>query len=220
MNNITELVFVLDKSGSMRSIETDTRNGFNEVIEQSRAVAKPNTVFITTTLFSDKSMILHKHKDIFDVKPLTEKEYSADGSTALYDAVGTTIAFVSNIYKSLPDDETPSKTILFMATDGKENSSERFRCQDVKKLIADKASKGWTFVYLATGIDLEEAKTIGIDKKFAAQFARNRRGVQSMYQKMVSLSKAAIVNYTADTAKNNGTLPSNEGWTKTVKGEI
>lgn len=201
MNNFTELVFVLDKSGSMRSLETDTRNGFNKVIEQSRAVSEPNTVFVTTTLFNDKSTILYKHKDILDVKPLTEEEYSADGKTALYDAVGKTITLVSNIHKSLPEGEAPTKTVLFMATDGKENSSNKFRCQDVKKLIADKSSKGWTFVYLATGIDLEEAKIIGIDEKFATQFARNRRGVQSMCQKMVSLSKAAIVNYTVDTDK-------------------
>ena len=151
MNNFTELVFVLDKSGSMRSLETDTRNGFNKVIEQSRAVAEPNTVFA-----SSKSIPVARYTNVHPLDDLSA------------------INFLTSWQRNL--------LLLFS-----------FPSVAINKTVLVGASP--------SGKDLEEAKTIGIDEKFATQFARNRRGVQSMCQKMVSLSKAAIVNYTVDTDK-------------------
>lgn len=193
MRNETELIFILDKSNSMSSLTSETIDGFNEVIEQSRSVAKEENVFVTTALFSDRVTFLYKKQNIFDVKPLTKNEYFVDGRTALYDAVGETIDYLDKARKSQKDG-VATKTILFIATDGKENCSRKYRCQEIRKLIVDKSAKGWTFVYLATGIDLKEAQQIGIDEKFSAAFARNRDGIRSMFGKMLSMSRAAICN--------------------------
>ena len=155
MNGITELVFILDRSGSMQGLESDTIGGFNAMLEKQRKSG--GTVLLSTILFNQESFVLHDRRDIREVPALTEKEYDVSGCTALYDAVGGAIRHIRNIHRYIRPEDVPDHTLFVITTDGLENASTRFTLKDVRRLIEERKEKGWEFLFLGANIDAVEA---------------------------------------------------------------
>lgn len=174
-NNLTELVFILDRSGSMCGREGDTIGGFNSTIAKQRKEA--GDALVTTVLFDDRYELLHNRIDLKDVPMMTEREYYTRGCTALLDAVGRTIENVREAQKAKPKDERPGKTVFVIITDGLENASTEFTASKVKHMIGKRSKKGWEFIYLGANIDaIAEAGKIGISEERATNFAYDTAG--------------------------------------------
>ena len=179
-DNLTEVVFILDRSGSMGGMEDDTIGGFNSMLEKQKAAA--GKALLTTILFDDEIETLHDRVPIENVKPITPKEYWVRGSTALLDAVGQTINHIKTIHKYARDEERPTKTIFCITTDGMENDSREFSYEDVKKLIEAQKEQGWEFLFLGADIDSAAvAERMGIDRRRAANYKKDSAGSDMMY---------------------------------------
>lgn len=170
-NNVTELVFILDKSGSMVGMEKDTVGGFNSMIKKQRNI--DGTVYVSTILFADESQVLHDRKDIKEIKDLTENDYHPCGCTALLDAIGDAINRIGIIHKYARPEDVPSHTIFAITTDGEENASVKYTSKQVKEMIRDQQEKhGWEFLFLAANIDaVEAADNIGIRRERAVNYS-------------------------------------------------
>ena len=175
-NNRTELVFILDRSGSMGELETDTIGGFNAMLKKQQAVE--GDCQVTTVLFDDEYELLHNQMDIHEVKPMTDKEYYVRGCTALYDAVGRTIHTVAA--EQRPDD----KVLFVIITDGYEIASTEYTGSQIKAVIEKmKTERNWQFVFLGANIDAAEvAEEIGIDREMAAEYAADEEGTGLNYE--------------------------------------
>ena len=150
--NLTEIVFILDRSGSMSSLAEDTIGGYNGLLEKQSK--EPGEAMVTTVLFDDRYEVLHDHADIKKIRPITSKEYYARGMTALLDAIGKTISSVSNRHKVVPDDQIPAHTMVVIMTDGYENASREYTVDAVKELIErQKKEANWEFLFLGANID-------------------------------------------------------------------
>jgi len=182
--DLVELVFILDRSGSMSGLEKDTIGGFNSLIEKQKA--EEGEAFVTTVLFDDCYEMLHDHVNIKDVIPITEKEYYPRGMTALLDAVGRTVNKIGERLASVPEEERPEKVIIVITTDGMENASTEFTLDVVKKMIEYRQKEcSWTFMFLGANMDAaEEAGNIGIDRMYARTYTNNARGVGTVYSAM------------------------------------
>ena len=169
-NNVTELVFILDKSGSMAGMEKDTIGGFNAMIEKQKA--QDGNVYVSTVLFSNFSQVLHDRKHLEDILPLTEKDYQVGGCTALLDAIGSAIKHIGNIHKYARPEDVPEHTIFIITTDGMENASREYHSSQIKDMIRRQEEKyGWEFLFVAANIDaVETAASIGIRKERAANY--------------------------------------------------
>lgn len=180
--NLTEMVFVLDRSGSMRSLTADTIGGFNELIEKQKKLE--GDAYVTTVLFDHEYEVLHDHVALKDVAPLTDKEYFARGSTALLDAVGRTINAVGARLVATPEEERPAHVVFVITTDGMENASCEYTAKQVREMVEHQQQKySWQFVFLGANMDaVSEAGKLGISAKYAANFAPSRRGVSMMYR--------------------------------------
>lgn len=173
----TEIVFLLDKSGSMGGLEEDTIGGYNSFIEKQKQLE--GEVRLTTVLFDHEYQLLHDNVDIRKAKKLTSKDYYVGGSTSLMDAIGTTISLVSKRNKG-------NKVIFVITTDGMENSSREYSKDKVSKLI--KSKKDWEFIYLGANIDAyQEGMAIGINRKNISNYHASKEGTRAMY---CCLSKA------------------------------
>lgn len=165
-NKKTELVFILDRSGSMTGLETDTIGGFNAMIKKQQK--EEGEAVITTVLFDDQYELLHDRIALEGVRPLTKKEYYVRGYTALYDAVGKTILKINSVQKNTKEEARAEKVLFVIITDGYENASREFTIQMVKKLIEEQKKEGWEFIFLGANIDaVETAGSLGIDEKRA-----------------------------------------------------
>ena len=186
-NNIVDVVFILDRSGSMGGLESDTIGGFNSMLEKQRKLE--GKAYITTVLFDDQYELLHDRIDISKVKNITEKEYYVRGNTALLDAIGKTIAKEKAIQDTLGKNEKADKVLFVIITDGLENSSREYNSTIVKKLIeTQKAKDGWEFLFLGANIDaIETASAIGISAERAVNYNSDSVGTQLNYK---SLNKA------------------------------
>ena len=180
-NNITELVFVLDKSGSMGGLESDTIGGFNAMIQKQKNVE--GKVYVTTVLFSDENRVIHDRKDISEIRALTEKEYEVGGCTALLDALGDTIRHIARIHKYARPEDVPEHTIFVITTDGMENSSRKYTSDEIRALVRKEEEKyGWEFLFLAANIDaVETAERYGIRRDRAADYENTSDGIRDMY---------------------------------------
>ncbi|MDF2947489.1 MAG: hypothetical protein K0S51_2168 [Bacillales bacterium] len=178
--NLTEIVFLLDRSGSMSGLESDTIGGFNGFVEKQSKLEGETKV--TAILFDDEYEVLWNGIEASKVR-LTEEEYFVRGCTALLDAVGKSIIDVGNRLAKTNEDEKPGKVIFVITTDGEENASKEFTFEKVKQLISHQQEKyGWEFIFLGANIDAEkEAECLGINEKNAYNFSATEEGVEVMY---------------------------------------
>ena len=180
--NLTELVFILDRSGSMQGLEGDAIGGFNTMIKKQQK--EPGEAFVSTVLFDDQTEVLHDRVKVGEVRPITEKEYYVRGCTALLDAVGGAIHHIGNIHKYARPDDVPEHTLFVITTDGMENASRRYSAQRVKEMIRRQKEKyGWEFLFLGANIDaVETAKHFGIGADRAVNYLSDREGTQLNYE--------------------------------------
>ena len=197
--NLTEMVFILDRSGSMRHLAEDTIGGFNSMIEQQKK--EDNEAYITTVLFDHEYELLHDHVNIKDVEPITSDEYYARGMTALLDAVGRTICSIGSRLSNTPEEERPEKVIFVITTDGFENASQEFTKSKVKEMIEHQQDKySWTFMFLGANMDaVGEAESLGVKAQFARTYTASDIGTQSLYSAVSdTLSYARSVDASND----------------------
>lgn len=183
-NGITELVFIIDKSGSMSGFESDTTGGFNSMIEKQRKME--GKVYVSTVLFDNESYVIHDRVDIGEVAPLTGKEYIAGGCTALLDAIGDAIHHIGNVHKYARREDVPEHTIFLITTDGEENASHKYTSARVKQMINRQTERyGWEFVFVAANIDaIETAEKIGIRRERSANYTQSAKGYALCYEAM------------------------------------
>lgn len=198
-SNLTEIIFLLDRSGSMAGLESDTIGGFNAFIEKQRKLE--GKTLVTGVLFDDQYEIVWNGTEAEKVK-LTEEEYYVRGCTALLDAVGKTILDVGYRLSKTKEDNRPGKVIFVITTDGFENASTEFTYDKVKELIKHQQEKyRWEFIFLGANIDAErEADNLGIDAENAFNFEASSRGVECMYN---MVSEAVVERRQADKIKSN-----------------
>ena len=181
-NNVSELVFVLDRSGSMRGLESDTIGGFNSLIEKQKTVDGP--CYVTTVLFDSRSETIHDRLELKSVPPMTDRDYSVRGCTALLDALGDTIRHIAHIHKYAREEDVPGQTTFVIMTDGMENASHRYDSDKVKRMIEHEKEKyGWEFLFLAANIDaVETAKHFGIAGDRAVDYRADSTGTHVVYE--------------------------------------
>ena len=180
--NLTEIVFILDRSGSMSGLEADTIGGFNSMIEKQKKVE--GEALISTVLFDNTSEVIHDRVDVQSIKPLTDKDYTVRGCTALLDAIGGAIHHIGNVYKYARDEDVPEHTMFVITTDGMENASRRYDSEIVKKMIERQKEKyGWEFLFLGANIDaVETARHFGIGAERAVNYHCDSAGTQLNYE--------------------------------------
>lgn len=180
-DTLTELVFILDRSGSMAGLAKDTIGGFNSMIEEQKK--EPGEAYVTTVLFDHEYRMLYDRTPLSEVKPLTDKEYFARGMTALLDAVGRTIDAVGVNLAAEPEEERPAKVIVVITTDGMENASREYSRERVKQMISHQQDKyNWNFIFLGANMNaVSEARSLGIDENFARNYVASQRGVERLY---------------------------------------
>lgn len=183
-NNITEIVFILDKSGSMAGFEADTIGGFNATIEKQKK--DEGSAYVSTVLFDNNTEVLHDRVPLDQIKPMTDKDYRVGGCTALLDAIGGAIHHVGNIHKYARTEDVPEHTVFIITTDGMENASVNYNSRRVKEMIERQRERyGWEFIFLAANIDaVETAENIGIKRERAANYCQDPAGVEATYTAM------------------------------------
>ena len=179
---MTELVFVLDRSGSMAGLERDTIGGFNSMLEKQRK--EPGNAVVSTVLFDTRVEVIHDRVALADVPDLTDREYYVRGCTALLDAVGGAIHHIGNVHKYARREDVPEKTLFIITTDGMENASCRYTYDKVRRMIErEKEKYGWEFLFLGANIDAAvEAKRFGIDESMAANYHCDEEGTALNYE--------------------------------------
>ncbi|MDN0069144.1 vWA domain-containing protein [Collinsella ihumii] len=181
----TEIVFILDASGSMSGLESDTVGGFNGMIE--RNCEEPGEAVVSTIIFNDKSYVLHDRIDIREVPRLTRRQYRCSGCTALLDAVGGAIKHVDVVQGVLPDGYKADKVLFVITTDGMENASRRFSYAQIKNMIERRRKQGWEFLFIGANIDAgAEAEQLGIERDRAADYLADEQGTEVLYAAMAS----------------------------------
>ena len=182
--NLTELVFVLDRSGSMAGLEADTIGGFNAMIEKQKQEA--GEAYVSTVLFDNVSQVVHDRVSLQNVEPMTREQYYVRGCTALLDAVGKAIHHIGNVHKYAREEDRPEKTLFVITTDGMENASRQYNYEKVRAIIQRQKEKyGWEFIFLGANIDAaKEAARFGIDEDRAANYHADQKGTAVIYEAM------------------------------------
>jgi len=180
--NLTELVFILDRSGSMHGLENDTIGGFNAMIEKQKM--NDGEAYVSTILFDDESVVIHDREDIRTIRPMTRKEYTVRGCTALLDAIGGAIHHIGSIHKYARKEDRPEHTLFVITTDGMENASRRYSAEQIKeKIERQKEEYGWEFIFLGANIDAATtAQCFGIDNSRAVTYRSDHAGTQLNYE--------------------------------------
>ncbi|MDM8200548.1 vWA domain-containing protein [Allofournierella massiliensis] len=180
--NLTELVFILDRSGSMQGLEADTIGGFNSMLNKQKK--EPGEALVSTVLFDDRVEVLHDRVRAERVKPITDREYYVRGCTALLDAVGGAIHHIGNIHKYARPEDVPEHTLFIITTDGMENASHCYSARQVRQMIRRQKKKyGWEFLFLGANIDaVETAGHLGIDADRAVNYHCDSEGTRLNYQ--------------------------------------
>lgn len=203
---LTELVFILDKSGSMSGLESDTIGGYNSMLEKQKAVA--GDCHITTVLFDNDYELLHDRIDIRAVSPITEKEYQIGGSTALFDAIGRTVHKIGNAQKHTAEGYRAEKVMFVIITDGYENSSREYTAERIRAQIERQKTKyGWEFIFLGANIDaVEAAGRFGISADRAQNYHADREGVDLNFR---------VISQAVATFRESTEMP--EGWNDEIQ---
>jgi uncharacterized protein YegL len=180
--NLTELVFILDRSGSMAGLEADTIGGFNAMLEKQKQ--EEGEAIVSTVLFDNVSQVIHDRADIQRIEPMTRREYYVRGSTALLDAVGRAIHHIGNVHKYAREEDRPEKTLFVITTDGMENASRQYSYEKVREMICRQKEKyGWEFLFLGANIDAaKEAARFGISQDRAADYHADSQGTGVIYE--------------------------------------
>jgi len=179
---LTELVFILDKSGSMAGLEADTIGGYNSMlVKQQKAEGE---AFVTTVLFNHLCELLHDRINVRGISPITEEDYEVGGTTALLDAIGFTIQKMINVQKRTSEEERAEKVLFVITTDGAENASREYTTDKIKKMVQHQKEKyGWEFMFLGANIDaISTAAQFGIDEDFAVEYPADHKGTQLNYE--------------------------------------
>ena len=197
--NLTELVFILDRSGSMSGLEADTIGGFNAMIEKQKRAA--GEALVSTVLFDSGSQVLHDRLDLRSVPPLTDDDYSVGGCTALLDAVGGAIHHIGSVHKYAREEDVPEHTLFVITTDGMENASRRYNSSRVRQMIQRQKEKyGWEFLFLGANIDaVETARRVGISEDRAVNYHADHEGTRLNYK---------VLGEAICTFRDSATLPS------------
>ena len=179
---LTEIVFILDRSGSMSGLEQDTIGGFNSMIEKQKG--EKGEALVSTVLFNNQSSVVHDRVRVQDVAPMTRREYFVGGSTALLDAIGGAIHHIGNVHKYAREEDIPEHTLFVITTDGMENASHQYSSDRVKAMIQRQKEKyGWEFLFLGANIDaVETAAAFGISRDRAVNYNYDSKGTALNYQ--------------------------------------
>ena len=181
---MTEIIFILDRSGSMEGLEADTIGGFNSMMRKQ--ASEPGDALVSTLLFDNDVEVIHDRLNIKEVPEMTSKEYYVGGGTALLDAVGGAIKHISMIHKYARKEDVPEKTLFIITTDGMENASRRYSYEDVRRMVEHQKSKhGWEFIFLGANIDAQtEASKYGIDESMAVNYNCDSKGMEISFKVM------------------------------------
>ena len=206
--NLTELVFILDRSGSMSGLESDTIGGFNAMIEKQKK--QDGECIVSTVLFDDESKVIHDRVSLENIKPMTSDDYQVQGCTALIDAIGGAIHHIGNVHKYARPEDVPENTIFIITTDGQENASHRYSSDKVKQMIERQKDKyGWEFLFIGANIDaVETAKRYGIEQDRAVNYHADAQGTSIVYESVskavcnVRASKCMAENWSEDIDKD------------------
>lgn len=209
---LTEVVFILDRSGSMGGLEADTIGGYNSMLERQKK--EEGDAYVSTILFDDETQVLHDRMPIAKAEPLTDKTYYVRGCTALLDAVGGAIHHIGNIHKYAREEDRPEKTIFIITTDGMENASRRYRYEQVKKMVERQKKKyHWEFLFLGANIDaIDVADRFGVDAGHAVRFHNDSQGIRENYQ---ALSRV-LCAFRADSADE---CAIDESWKESIEAD-
>lgn len=188
--NFTEIVFILDESGSMADLKSDTIGGFNSLIEKQKG--EEGEAVISTVLFNTSSRVVHDRAALDKIEKMTDKDYCPNGGTALLDAVGGAVKHIGNVHKYAREEDVPEHTLFVITTDGMENSSRYYTAKEVKKLISRQQEKyGWEFVFLGANIDAAEtAESLGIARETAVDCLCDADGSAMQYNAMAKAVSA------------------------------
>ena len=207
-NNITELVFILDRSGSMSGLEGDTIGGFNAMLNEQKK--EEGTAYVSTVLFDNMSDVIHDRLPIDKVPPMTNRDYYVRGCTALLDAIGDAIHHIQNVHKYARPEDVPAKTLFMITTDGYENASRRYTYREIKKMISKKEKEGWEFIFVGANIDaVDTAEDLGIRSENAVNYHADSQGTQVLYQ---SLNMAVTTKRQAPSCQ----APMSADWRKGI----
>ena len=181
-NNLTEIVFILDRSGSMAGLEDDTIGGFNAMVEKQKKEA--GEVLVSAVLFSDGSRVLYDRVPLPKVEPMTERQYRVGGCTALLDAIGGAVHHIANVHKYAREEDRPGKTVFVITTDGMENASRAYSYDEVQRMVRHEQEKyGWEFLFLGANMDaIAAARSFGIREDRAVRYRRDSAGTRLNYE--------------------------------------
>ncbi len=190
-NNITELVFIIDNSGSMAGLESDTIGGFNAMIEKQKK--EEGRCFVSTVFFNSLTEVIHDRVNLEDVNSLTDKDYQVGGCTALIDAIGGAIHHIGNIHKYARPEDVPEHTMFIITTDGMENASRRYSAERVRTMIENQKNRyGWEFIFIGANIDaVETAARYGINPERAVNYNADSTGTKVLYESVASAVSCA-----------------------------
>ena len=186
-NNITELVFILDRSGSMAGLEADTIGGFNAMIEKQKK--QNGECYVSTVLFDNESEVLHDRVKLSEIKLMTDRDYTVRGCTALIDAIGGAIHHIGNVHKYARAEDVPENTMFIITTDGMENASRKYTSDRVKMMIERQKEKyGWEFLFIGANIDaVETAARYGIGADRAVNYNADKEGTSIVYESVANV---------------------------------
>ncbi len=178
---LTEMVFILDRSGSMAGLEDDTIGGFNAMVRKQQK--EEGKALLSAVLFSDRSNVIYDRVDIEKVEPMNDRQYQVGGCTALLDAVGEAIRHIRNVHKYAREEDRPAKTVFVITTDGMENASREYDYKKVSSMIREQQEKGWEFLFLGANIDaVAAARDLGIREDMAVEYEADSEGTELNFE--------------------------------------
>ncbi len=210
---LTEIVYILDRSGSMGGLEADTIGGFNSMMKKQKKTGEK--AYVSTILFDDTCEVLHDRVPIDQIQKMTDREYFVRGCTALLDAVGGAIHHISNIHKNARAKDRPEKTIFVITTDGLENASRQYSYEKVQKMVKRQQKKhGWEFIFIGANMDAyAEAQRFGIRKERAVNYVHDAVGTAALYE---GVSKAVCFAMKASSAEDMEGCLNDSGWEDSI----